>query len=570
MYGYHGKFLLVDLSKMDIIEKELEQDVLYSYLGGRGLGSYLLSKLLTPGEDPLSPRNVLIFAAGPATDSALKPTAGYGVFTKSPATGLFTEAYCNGLLPPQVKKTGYDALVITGAASRPSFITISEFGVNFYDASEIWGSDTISAEKSILNVVGGTDSEALVIGPAGEHMISAANIRSSAYRNFGRAGIGAVFGSKNLKGLVFRGGARAAQFNSRSELAEWNSTYANLSADEFSLIKPDLADQVKAANQGKYFPSGYWVEGELIGWEGLVSELRSQKIENGNLDYLSFNAFGGLCRLTNLKEIIKLVDLCSRLGLDPISAGNLASFAAWARQIGKLDEAPFYGRADSIELFLESVATAKGEGALFSGGAAEAARILDLEEAVIHLHGLEPAGYDPRVVPAAGLVQMTAGFGEFSAEAFVNDQLSRFTGEDNETYRLPQIFVDYEDQANIMDSIILQRCYQPLLSWQDLISVIYNLTGERYSAAILKSISNLISSTIRLFNLDQGAASVSEKMPPRLLKEPINDDQNIFREKELELMLKNYYLLRGWNDNGFPDRANQNHQLLLRRTNKCL
>ncbi|MDW7728471.1 MAG: aldehyde ferredoxin oxidoreductase C-terminal domain-containing protein [Bacillota bacterium] len=598
MYGVYGKLLIVDLSKMDIIEKELEQEVFYEFLGGRGLGAYLLAKMLAPGEDPLSPNNVIVFATGPATDSGLAPASGYGIFTKSPVTGLFTEAYAKGYLPSLIKRTGYDAIVITGAASYPSFITISELGVNFYDAVETWGMDTDTAEGSILNVVGATDSEVLVIGPAGENMIASACLKSNRHRSFGRAGLGAVFGSKNLKGVVFRGGAKAELYESEA-FTGWNDQFIRRcnNEEEAKAIKIfSIPSLVTVANTRGFFTSGYWAEGRLEGWEKIVESYRSGKVSAKGLschscllscdqetfinydhcrrgvkglDYNYLSAIGGLCRITSLEDIVSLVDLCEQLGIDPVSAGNIASFAIEAGLRGKLDNPPLYGNSDRIALFLESVAYRKGEGVIFADGIREAAAMLDMPDLAVHFRGLEPAGFDPRVIKIVALSHLVSGFGESNPESFYLSGLGYGLFDTEKRNNPARIFVEYEDKMNIIDSLVFCRNAHKLIQWENLIAVVFLLTGKRYSAAGLRAVSARNLSTIRLFNLSEVTTGMGDSLPSRFIEEPINNEKDLVKVEELELMLKDYYLLRGWNEKGIPPAGNNNQQL-LRRTIQCL
>ncbi len=404
MYGAFGKLLIVDLSKMDIIEKELEHDLLTDYLGGRGLGSYLMTKMITPGVEPLSPQNVIIFSTGPATDSGLPEASGYGIFTKSPSTGLFAETYCTGPFIPLVKRTGYDAIVISGMAAKPSFITISELGVNFYDAGEIWGLGSSKAEESILSAVGALHSESLVIGEDGEEKLISAGLKSNCCGEIGQGGFGAVLGSKNLKGIVFRGNAETTVYDS-SGLKQW------------------------------------------------VKRIRPASDTN--------NPAAAIISQDQLPIILNEEDALSKSGL---------SFS-------KL-------YADNIQ---------------------------------------SPA----------------------------------------------EILVDYEDRVNILKSLVFSYRDINLVTWEDLITLIYSLTGRRYCMAGLRAVSARIASTVRLFNLLEGTEGSEDLLPLGLMIESESIEKNICRNKELELMLKDYYLLRGWNEKGVPPWGKID-QDITRRTIKCL
>lgn len=599
MHGTFGKLLIIDLTKSDIIEKELEEDVFKLYLGGKGLGSYLLMKMLPPGVDPLSPQNILVFTTGPAVDTVLAPASRYGVFSKSPATGLYSESYSGGHLPPLMKRTGYDAIVITGASPQPCFISISEVGVNFYDANGIWGQESYDAEESILKAVGVSGSQALVIGPAGERKISFACIKNNRWRSAGRTGLGAVMGSKNLKGIVFGGSAKALPADEEG-LKNWNSSFFKRYKDspEAQLYRhkgtPAL---VAVTNNAGCFPSRYWSEGSLDGWEKISADYMQENMDVksrgcyrcffacGKLttvtkgrhegltvegpEFETIYAFGGLCCLDSMEEILYLNDLCDRWGIDTISAGNIAAFAIEAGLKGKLAEAPTYGNADSIATFLNSVVEGKGEGAIFGSGIREAARVLGMEDFAIHVKGLEPAGYDPRVLKGMGLAYATSDRGACHLRTtFYKPELSGMI-DPGQIKGKARMFVDFEDRLNIYDCLIFCRFYRDLIQWEELIAIIQLLTGERYGVAELRALAGRVQTLTRLFNLREGATRADDSLPERLLKEPINGGKDLITREELDELLNDYYLLRGWDHNGVPPQGINNLELIRRISNVC-
>src|SRR4030067_1279978 len=207
MKGFFNRLLRVDLSKQRTSVEAIPESVLRSPLGGKGLGSYILTKENPPGIDPFSPQNRLIFTVGPLADTPFYGSSRYAVFTKSPQTGIYSESYSGGKITLSFSRTGYDAIIIEGKSSDPIFLEISDKEVLFHPASDLWGKETYEAEEAILKKVG-EDSSALVIGPAGENLAKFAVILSEHWRSFGRAGIGAVMGSKKLKGIAFHGNQR--------------------------------------------------------------------------------------------------------------------------------------------------------------------------------------------------------------------------------------------------------------------------------------------------------------------------------------------------------------------------
>src|SRR5512136_3474719 len=207
MKGFFNQLLRIDLSRKETTTEPIPEPILQSYLGGKGLGSYLLFKENPARVDPFSSENRLIFTLGPLADTPFYGSSRYAVFTKSPQTGIYSESYSGGKITLSLSRTGYDAIIIEGKSKHPIFLEISDQEVVFHSASGLWGKETYEAEEAILKEVG-KDSRALVIGPAGENLVKFAVILSEHWRSFGRAGIGAVMGSKKLKGIVFHGKKR--------------------------------------------------------------------------------------------------------------------------------------------------------------------------------------------------------------------------------------------------------------------------------------------------------------------------------------------------------------------------
>ena len=582
MLGSYGKLLIVNLSDSTINIENIGEEIFKSYIGGKGLGSYLLMKMLSPGIDPLSAENIMIITTGPAADTTLAPASRYGVFSKSPATGLYSESYSGGHLPPIIKRTGFDAIVITGSSPNPCFISITDNGVNFYDASDIWGLDSYDTEEAILKKINDNGSQALVIGPAGERKISFACIKNNRWRSAGRTGLGAVMGSKNLKGIVFNGNAKATLADEVG-LKEWNQNFFAQHKDspEAKLYRQKGTPALVAiTNNAGCFPTKYWSEGTLDGWQKISAEYMENCMQtkprscyrcffacgklttvlNGRHKGLSLEgpefetiyAFGGLCCLSEMEEILFLNDLCDRWGIDTISAGNLAAFAIEAGKKGKLSQAPDYGNADSIASFLQSIVDGKGEGTLFADGIRKAAQVLGMEDYAIHVKGLEPAGYDPRVLKGMGLAYATSDRGACHLRTtFYKPELSGMI-DPAQVKNKAKMFVDYEDRLNIYDSLIFCRFYRDLIHWEELIKIIYLLTGERYSIAELRATAGRTQNLTRLFNIREGATRESDMLPKRFVTEAINNGKDLITKEEIDFMLNDYYLLRGWDENGVP------------------
>ncbi|NWF73940.1 MAG: hypothetical protein HXY51_12985 [Nitrospirae bacterium] len=207
MHGFYGRILFVDLSGRIFRIETIPDEILSDHLGGKGLATKLLIEGNPPGVDPLAPENQLIFATGPFCQSRIWGASRYGVFTKSPLTGIYLESYSGGKVPEAIDAAGFDAVVFTGRASRPTVVSIYPDGAKFFDADDLWGADTFRTEEEAklrfaVAKGGYRKLGAVVIGPAGEKMLRFAVIENDKWRSAGRGGVGAVMGSKLLKAVV--------------------------------------------------------------------------------------------------------------------------------------------------------------------------------------------------------------------------------------------------------------------------------------------------------------------------------------------------------------------------------
>ncbi|SVC33479.1 uncharacterized protein METZ01_LOCUS286333, partial [marine metagenome] len=204
MYGYHGKALVVDLSSGDHCWDNIPEQVLRSFIGGIGLGTYLLYKYCPAGADPLGPDNPLIFAASPLVGSRLTTSSKFAVMTKSPLTGFIGDSLSSSFLATELKKSCGDALIIVGQAETPTLLFIEDGVPQFLDAADLMGLGTFDTEQAVKERLG-RQTRVASIGPAGENLVRYASIANDGGRQAGRCGPGAVMGSKNLKALALQG-----------------------------------------------------------------------------------------------------------------------------------------------------------------------------------------------------------------------------------------------------------------------------------------------------------------------------------------------------------------------------
>jgi aldehyde:ferredoxin oxidoreductase len=575
MKGFFNQLLRINLSKQKSTVEPIPEPVLRSYLGGKGLGSYLLLKENPPHIDPFSPENHLIFTLGPLADTPFYGSSRYAVFTKSPQTGIYSESYSGGKITLPLSRTGYDAIIIEGRSNHPIFLEISDKEVIFHSASSLWGKETYEAEEAILKKVG-KNSGALVIGPAGENLVKFAVIESEHWRSLGRAGIGAVMGSKKLKGVAFHGKKRreVADPYSLKRLAREFKDRVKGNQIIHMYKKYGTPMLVSIMNTIGAFPTQYWSKGTLEGWEGISAESLMERCQVSSIacpycfmacgkisevkqgrhrglrimgpEYETIYAFGGLCMVKSIEEIIYLNDVCDRLGMDTITAGNLAAFAIEASKNKKIKENLQYGDADGIAEILTKIAYRKGVGKILSEGVRYAASVWGMEDKAIHVKGLEPAGFDPRVLKGMGLAYATSDRGACHLRAtFYKSELSGQINPDQIKGKA-KLFVDYEDKMTLFDALILCRFYRDLITWKDLQEIIKSSCGLSLNKKSLKTMASGIINLPRTFNQQEGVTRKEDKLPRRFFREVLQGTEKTIHPEDLQFMLKEYYQLRGW------------------------
>jgi aldehyde:ferredoxin oxidoreductase len=575
MKGFFNQLLRINLSRQKSTVEPIPESVLRSYLGGKGLGSYLLLKENPPHIDPFSPENHLIFTLGPLADTPFYGSSRYAVFTKSPQTGIYSESYSGGKITLSLSRTGYDAIIIEGKSKHPVFLEISDQEVAFHSASSLWEKETYDAEEAILKKVG-KDAGALVIGPAGENLVKFGVIVSERWRSLGRAGIGAVMGSKKLKGIAFHGRKRR-EIADPSTLKRLSRAFKERVKDNeiiYMYKKYGTPMLVSIMNTIGAFPTQYWSKGTLEGWEGISAESLMERCQVSSIacpscfmacgkisevkqgrhrglrimgpEYETIYAFGGLCMVSSIEEIIYLNDLCDRLGMDTITAGNLVAFAIEASKRKKIKDRLSYGEVDGIAKTLTKIAYRKGVGRILSEGVRHAAKVWGMEESAIHVKGLEPAGFDPRVLKGMGLAYATSDRGACHLRAtFYKSELSG-QSPPGQIKGKAKLFVDYEDKMTLFDALILCRFYRDLITWKDLQEIIKSSCGLSLNRKTLKAAASGIINLARAFNQQEGVTKKEDKLPRRFFREVLGDTRKTIQPQDLKVMLKEYYQLRGW------------------------
>jgi len=254
-----------------------------------------------------------------------------------------------------------------------------------------------------------------------------------------------------------------------------------------------------------------------------------------------------------IEEIAYLNDVCDRLGMDTISAGSLCAFAIEASEMGRIKEKITWGEVDKIADLLHDIASKKGLGAILGEGIRHAAKTWGMEDAAIHVNGLDPAGYDPRVLKGMGLANATSDRGACHLRStFYKAELAGMIPMDQMEGKA-KLFLEFEDRFNIHDSLILCRFYRDIYwDWNYLSTIVEVTTGLKLDEKDLRKISSTIQNETRRFNLREGLTPKQDTLPKRFFDEPLGKDRKTIRREDLQRMLRDYYALRGWSSEGIP------------------
>jgi aldehyde:ferredoxin oxidoreductase len=586
MHGFYGRLLVADLSKQEFQIEPVTDEVLSSWFGGKGLATRLLMERNPPGVDPFAEENHLIFATGPFCQSRIWGASRYGVYTKSPLTRLYAESYSGGKVPEAIDSAGFDAVLFVGKAARPTVVSVHPDGAEFFDAGDLWGADTFRTEEEAkkrfaVQKPGYRKPGAVVIGPAGEKLLRFALIENDKWRSAGRGGVGAVMGSKLLKAVVFQGDRKRSHYDPAG-VAAYCKDFAKVNSESpgvkaYKALGTTM--MVAIMNKAQAFPTRYWTSGTCDHWEKIsgqefhkehdikpnacakcfmacgrlatITKGRHEGLVIEGPEYETIYAFGGLCLIDEIEEIAYLNDICDRLGMDTITAGNLCAFTIEAVRRGKVDYDIDYGDSDRIAELLRKIAKREGIGDILAEGIVHAAKTWGLEDLAVHVKGMEPAGYDPRVLKGMGLSYGTSDRGACHLRTtFYKPELSGLIPRDAVEGKA-EMLVDYEDRLTIFDTLVFCRFYRDLYTWEELEKLVGLVTGLPSSREVLRQKAAAISTMTRRFNLREGLQPEQDRLPKRLHREALPSGQSL-TEEEMELMLRDYYRLRGWDERGIP------------------
>jgi aldehyde:ferredoxin oxidoreductase len=598
MYGVHGRLLHVNLSSRECTWHTLTESYLQPVVGGIGLGVRLLYDHTASRIDPFAPDNPLIFTSAPLVGTGLTTTAKFAVVTTSPLTGFVVDSLSSSFFALELKRTGLDAIMVTGAAAEPVYLCVTEKGVELRDASHIWGKSPNETETTLREELRDTELRVAAIGVAGEQRIRYATI-SNEGRHAGRGGVGAVMGAKKLKAIVLRGRQRVKV----ADPAGLEALAANLRAKSLGSLTAKYRELGTVANLAVFnrlgvlptrnFQQSTFDHAEALSGETLLANtfsrvhgcasctIRCERLFNSlngeeqRLEYETLFSLGPLCGIENPDVVLQAARLCDQYGLDTISTGGTIAWAMECAEKGFLPDARSlglrFGNGEALLATIHSLAKREGLGALLAEGSRRAAAEVgaEAEQLAIHVKGMELPGYDPRGLKttALGFAVSPRGACHNRSGAYEAD----FSGQVNRLQADPsrgELVVASEDFAAILDSLIvckfLRKCFSDFYS--EAAELLSKVTGWTYAPADLRRVGERIHTLKKLFNVRQGWQSQDDWLPPRLLREPLATGvaQGTFlTEPELRGMIQGYYKARGWDTQGFvPDKKLRELHLL--------
>jgi aldehyde:ferredoxin oxidoreductase len=586
MGGYHGRYLRIDLTGNNTQWKPLTEAVLRHFIGGVGLGTWLLHQEAPPGVDPLAAEAALIFCFSPLVGTPLTTSAKFAVVGKSPLTFRLNDALSSSHFALAGKRNGADALVITGACQSPSVLIIEDGKVRFEPADELWGLPTDEATSRLAERFG-PEYHSAVIGPAGESCVRYATI-SHSRRHAGRGGLGAVMGAKRLKAIVVAGSQRVPVADAERvveaarDLSQRSFGPATAKYRELGTVANLLTFNRLHALPTRNFQQGQFAEAEALSGEALNESRRVARHScaactigcehiyrvggvvgqesDVRLEYESLFALGPLCGIADRDTVLRAAQICDRLGMDTISTGATIAFAMECAERGLLDAPGLrFGNSEILLHLLPRIASREpGLGNLLAEGSRRAAEQIGgpAPEFAPHVKGLELPGYEPRALQA-----MALGFAVGSRGADHNRSGAYevdFSINGNRLHGSPEaatLAVQTEDKAALMDSLILCKFLRGVFTdfFAEAAQLLCSVTGWDVTAEELRTTARRIVTAKKLYNAREGWTRAEDTLPARFLSEelPAGAEVNASLPRaRLDAMIAAYYEARGWTNSG--------------------
>ncbi len=591
MNGYVGKVLRVNFSTQEVKVEELNLELAQKYIGARGLGVKTFIDEVDPKVDPLSEDNKLIIATGPLTGAPMPTSGRYMVITKAPLTGTIAISNSGGKWGVKFKSTGYDMIIMEGKSEKPVYLYIDDETVEIKDAEKYWGMVSSEVTHALTEAHPGTN--VMCIGPAGETLSPMAAIMNDVDRAAGRGGVGAVMGSKNIKAVVVKGSKKV-------EVADSELT-KKVNADKVNILKNDpvaggglptygTAVLVNIINENgihpvRNFQESYTEKADLISGEAMTENCLVKKnpcyrcpiacgrwvrlkdgTEVGGPEYETLWSFGSDCDIYDLDAINEANMLCNEYGLDTISAGATIAAAMELYQRGYIKDEEIaadglslkWGDVESMVAWTKKMGLREGFGDKLAEGSYRLCESYNATQYSMTVKKQELPAYDPRGVKGHGITYAVNNRGGCHIKGYminpeilgVPEKLDRLALEGKPAYA--KVF---HDLTAVIDSMGLCIFTTFGLGLPDYTEMYNAVCGDIYTPETLLEAGDRIWTLEKIFNIKAGIDKSQDTLPERLLKDPIVAGPTKGEVHELDILLPEYYSVRGWDENGVPTES---------------
>jgi len=586
--GYADRIARVDLASGEIKYEGVNEEDARKYIGGRGLGVKFVFDN-GPAVDPFSPENIICFLVGPLSGTNVTMSGRMAVVTKSPLTGGVTDSHHGGWSGARLRWAGLDGLIFKGKAAKPVYAFIEAGKVELRDASDLWGKGAHETVKTLL-ARHGEDVSVVCIGQGGENLSRFGNWINENDRASGRGGTGAVGGSKNLKALVIkakkkmpeakdRDAFRAAHKDALDAINESEITgprKGGLSVFGTNVLM-NVSNSIGALptknSQLTAFDRAFDVSGEHVNETILVDnptchacpvackkevETKAGKyhVHMESVEYESAWALGGNCLNADVEAVAYIIDLCNDYGLDTIEMGNVLSMAMEASEKELIKERISWGDTEKMVELVHKIALRQGIGDTLAEGPARAATAFGDPKMSMTVKGQAIPAYDPRGMKGMGLGYATSNRGACHLRGY--SPASEVLGVGMKTDPLAwqgkgALLKLLQDLHAVSDSFDICKFSAFAENAEHYAAQYSAVVGIPMNSAELLKIGERIYNLERYYNNLAGLGEGSDTLPERFLKEPSTSPGSKGHVCELDLMLKEYYALRGWVNGVVPE-----------------
>jgi len=563
-YGWKNRILRINLTKSRIDSFVPDDSLLKNYLGGRGLGAKIIYD--TGCVNPLSPDNVLVFAAGPLTGTTTPASGRVSLSTKSPLTGTIFDSNCGGSFGPELKKAGYDAIVIAGKSPEPVLIEMENNRVEIKSAGALWRKN-VKETASLLKGKGSV----VCIGRAGEKLVPLASIISDATHAFGRGGVGAVMGSKNLKAIVVRGTGKVEiydreEFSKQKKainrlliacptiskglsvfgtpfLVRITSWMKILPVANFRRTEPEPDFNVKTFF-AKTIAEEYSPRKKAC-YSCPIACKREDKEGKELPEYETIGLMSANIQNPNFEAVVEANRLCNDYGMDTISVAGVLGCYSEIRNKG-------ISPAELLNL-TRMIGEKEGIGEMLGRGAKAFAESEEHPDKAIQVKGLSIPSYDPRGVKGLGFSYATSNRGGCHTRAYLVAP---------EILRKPKAIDPYtlagkaghtkifQDRFAAVDSLVVCKFAFFGAGEEEYANILSAVTGENYTSEDFMLVGERTWNVERLYNVREGFGKEDDILPERFFEEMVNG--RVIDKEEFLKTLNEYYRMRGWDENGVP------------------